>query len=149
MTTSWRPSRRLEGKPSDPFTWPLLGCMSVPGSDHCSLQPLTHGLQPRALFEQSDGKQATSHLHQPLLLCISFPGEANEARPALNNYTGSIWYNEAISSMRNADISFLVFSTAPVNADLIISLSDQALSASLCFIPILSSPFHLVYPHGP
>lgn len=51
--------------------------------------------------------------------------------------------------MRNADISFLVFSTAPVNADLIISLSDQALSASLCFIPILSSPFHLVYPHGP
>lgn len=69
--------------------------------------------------------------------------------PDLNNSTGSIWYNEAMSSLRNAVTFHFGFSTAPVNAYLIISLSDQALSASLCFIPILSSPFHLVYPHGP
>lgn len=80
--------------------------MSVPSSDRCSLQPLANELQPQVLSEQPGGKQPSSHRRHPLLLCISFLGEANEAHPALNNYTGSIWYNEAISSMRNADVSF-------------------------------------------
>lgn len=86
---------------------------------------------------------ANSPLHHPLPLSISCLREPNEAHPALISYPGSIWYNEAISSMRNAEMflfGFFSFSTAPVNVDRIISLSDQALSASLCFIPILSSP---------
>lgn len=126
---------------------------AVPWSPAVTAVPysrLLNGHQPQTLCQQPDGKQPTSHLRHPLLLCICFLGEANEAHPTLNNFTGSIWYNEAINSMRNAEtFLFWFFSTAPINADLIISLSDQALSASLCFIPILSSPFHLVYPHGP